>query len=179
MTDLQYPIGRFQMPASLSETGRLAAIVQIAEAPGRLRAAAGDLTDAQLDTPYRPDGWTVRQVVHHVADSHINAYVRLKLGLTESEPVIKTYEEALWAKLPDSQAPIGNSLDLLEALHRRWVLLLEQTPAADFARTVRHPDLGLLRLDQLVALYAWHGRHHVAHLTGLRGRMGTGASWPG
>ena len=172
MTDLRYPIGPFQRPDALGEAGRLAMILQIAEAPARLRTAVAGLTDTQLDTAYRPDGWTVRQVVHHVADSHINAYVRLKLGLTESEPLIKTYEEALWARLPDSQSPIATSLDLLEALHRRWVLLLEQAPAADFARTVRHPDLGLLRLDQLMALYAWHGRHHVAHVTGLRERMG-------
>jgi uncharacterized damage-inducible protein DinB len=175
MTDLQYPIGRFQMPDSVSGAARLAGIRQIAELPARLRAAVAGLTEAQLDAPYRPDGWTVRQVVHHVADSHINAYVRLKLGLTESEPLIKTYEEALWANLPDSRAPIGNSLDLLEALHRRWVLLLEQTPAADLARTVRHPDLGLVRLEQLMALYAWHGPHHVAHVTGLRERMGWGS----
>jgi uncharacterized damage-inducible protein DinB len=163
------------MPDSVSGAAWLAGIRQIAELPARLRAAVAGLTDAQLDTPYRPDGWTVRQVAHHVADSHINAYVRLKLGLTESEPLIKTYEEALWANLPDSRAPIGHSLDLLEALHRRWVLLLEQTPAADLARTVRHPDLGLVRLEQLMALYAWHGPHHVAHVTGLRERMGWGS----
>ena len=175
MTDLQYPIGRFQMPDSVSGAARLAVMQQIAELPARLRAAVAGLTEAQLDTPYRPDGWTVRQVAHHVADSHINAYVRLKLGLTESEPLIKTYEEALWANLPDSRAPIGNSLELLDALHWRWVLLLEQTPAADLARTVRHPDLGLVRLEQLMALYAWHGRHHVAHVTGLRERMGWGS----
>jgi hypothetical protein len=150
-------------------------IDQIAEAPARLRAAVEGLTPEQLETPYRPDGWTVRQVAHHVADSHLNAYVRFKLALTEDEPGIKTYKEALWAELADTrEVPVEVSLTLLETLHRRWVALLRSLSAADFERTVRHPDHGVLNLNQLVGMYSWHGRHHVAHITALRERMGWG-----
>jgi hypothetical protein len=166
MTDPRYPIGRFEAPRTLDSGTLRSNIAQIAELPAHLREAVSGLSEAQLETPYRPGGWTVRQVVHHLPDSHVNAYVRIKLGLTEADPPIKTYEEALWAQLPDSRAPIGISLDLLEALHRRWVLLLQQTPDQDFVRSVRHPESGVLRLDQLVAMYAWHGRHHLAHIRG-------------
>jgi uncharacterized damage-inducible protein DinB len=170
MRDPRYPIGRFE-PPSVFDGGVLRSdIQQIAQHPVQLRAVVSGLSETQLETPYRPGGWTVRQVVHHLADSHVNAYVRIKLGLTEAEPPVKTYEEALWAQLPDSRAPIGISLDLLEALHRRWVLLLQQTPDQDFVRTVRHPESGVMRLDQLVAMYAWHGRHHLAHITGAGSR---------
>jgi hypothetical protein len=172
MSDLKYPIGKYVMPEAFSDTERKALIATIAGAPGALRAAVQGLDDHQLNTPYRPEGWTVRQVVHHVPDSHMNAYIRVKRGLTEAEPMIKTYAEERWAELPDSAGPIGVSLDLLDALHQRWVFLLERIGPDDFARTVHHPDLGILRVDQLVGAYAWHGQHHIAHITRLRSRMG-------
>jgi uncharacterized damage-inducible protein DinB len=137
-----------------------------------MRAAVAGLTEQQLDTPYRAGGWTVRQVVHHVPESHMNSYVRFKLALTEDDPVIKPYDEVLWAKLADAYAPIEGSLALLDALHQRWVPLLESMKDGDFERTFRHPELGPVRLDQNLALYAWHGKHHVAHITALRDRMG-------
>jgi uncharacterized damage-inducible protein DinB len=172
-TDLRYPIGKARMEARLDEGARREMIDQIEETPARLRAAVAGLTPEQLDTPYRPGGWTVRQVVHHVPDSHLNAYVRFKLGLTEQEPAVKTYEEALWAELPDTRTvPVEVSLDLLENLHRRWVALLRSLPATDYERSVLHPSLGVLSLDQLLGMYAWHGRHHTAHVTSLRERMG-------
>ena len=148
-------------------------IGQIAETPARLRAAVNGLSDDQLDTPYRPDGWTVRQVVHHVPDSHLNSYIRFKLALTEDQPTVKPYAEDRWAELPDGRTgPVEVSLRLLECLHSRWVALLRSMSEPDWARTFRHPDLGLLRLDRNAALYAWHGRHHVAHVSALRERMG-------
>lgn len=172
--DLRFPTGRFQRPqAPLDQTGRRRAIDAIASTPGQLRAAIDGLTAPQLDTPYRPDGWTVRQVVHHVPDSHMNAYVRFKLALTEDEPTIKPYDEARWAELPDSrETPVETSLVLLEQLHDRWVRLLRSMSERDFARQLRHPESGVQRLDQMLAMYAWHGPHHVAHVTSLRERMG-------
>jgi hypothetical protein len=171
--DLRYPVGRFHWQGQLNDAERSVLIAQTAEAPALLRQAVKRLTAAQLDTPYRPEGWTVRQVVHHLPDSHLNAYVRFKLGLTEDQPRIKTYDEALWANLPDTQAtPVETSMALLEALHERWVNLLRSMSPSDFARTVNHPDHGLIHLDRLLAIYAWHGRHHVAHITSLRERMG-------
>ena len=177
MTDLRYPIGKAQLAAQLGDGERREMIDQIEGAPARLRAAVAGLTAEQLDTPYRPGGWTVRQVVHHVPDSHLNAYLRFKLALTEPEPAIKTYDEALWAELPDTRAvPVEVSLVLLENLHRRWVALLRALAAADFERTLRHPDHGVINLNQLLGIYSWHGRHHVAHVTALRERMGWGAA---
>jgi DinB superfamily len=172
--DPRYPIGHFQRRDELTVDERAAMVEQIAAAPAHLRAAIAGLNDAQLDTPYRDGGWTVRQVAHHLPDSHLNAYVRLKLALTENEPVIKPYDEARWAKLADSRdTPPAVSLALLDALHTRWVILLKSLAPTDFRRTLRHPDHdGTLTLDWLVALYAWHGRHHVAHITSLRERMG-------
>lgn len=172
--DLRYPTGRFTAPApgTMDQAAREAAIAVIADTPRAFRAAVADLTDAQLDTPYREGGWTVRQLAHHVPDSHLNAYCRFKLGLTEDHPTIKAYEEAAWARLPDSTGPISPSLDLLTALHLRWVDLLRAMTSEDFARTLHHPESGVLRLDTVLALYAWHGPHHVAHVTGLRQRMG-------
>ena len=173
MTDLRYPIGKFQSPASVTDAERAVLVDQIAALPAELRSAVTTLDDTQLDTPYREGGWTVRQVVHHVPDSHVNAYTRFKLALTEDVPTIKTYEEAQWAELPEARsAPIGVSLALLEALHQRWVLLLRVLAPAQFARAFRHPELGVMTLDQQIALYAWHGRHHLAHITSLRTRMG-------
>jgi uncharacterized damage-inducible protein DinB len=171
--DLRYPIGKFEWSGAGSDTERQKFIDQIAEAPAKLRAAVAGLTEAQLDTPYREGGWTVRQVVHHLADSHFNAFARFKLVLTEDSPTIKTYEQHLWAETPDAKtAPVGLSLTLLDSLHERWVLLLESLGAADFARSMKHPELGTVALDRYLALYAWHGRHHVAHITSLRERMG-------
>jgi uncharacterized damage-inducible protein DinB len=172
-SDLRYPIGKFERPASLTSDQRRQHIDAIAEAPARFASAVAGLTPAQLDTPYRPGGWTVRQVAHHVPDSHMNAYVRFKLALTEDEPTIKTYEEARWAELADVKAtPIETSLALLANLHTRWVLLLRSLTSAEWERKFRHPELGSMTLDQNLALYSWHGRHHAAHITSLRERNG-------
>jgi DinB family protein len=171
MSDERYPIGKFTPVQQLSAAERAAGIEQIAAAPATFRRAVAGLDDVQLDTPYRNGGWTVRQVAHHLPDSHMNAYMRFKWGLTEDVPAIKTYEEKDWAKTPETTAPIATSLDLLTALHARWVNLLRGMRPADFARTVKHPDWGTPSLDTLVALYAWHGRHHTAHVTSLRDRM--------
>jgi hypothetical protein len=171
--DLSYPIGRFQKGTNITSERRQALIDGIARLPVDMRAAVNKLSDQQLDTPYRPGGWTVRQVLHHVPDSHLNAYIRFKLALTESEPTIKPYDEKQWAELVDVRlTPIEVSLSLLENLHARWTLLLRALEPAAFARTFRHPDIGLLTLDTQLGLYEWHGRHHVAHITSLRSRMG-------
>jgi uncharacterized damage-inducible protein DinB len=170
--DLRYPIGRMERKPSLTATERRAAIDAIAGAPQKLRAAVAGLTDAQLDTPYRPGGWTVRQLVHHVADSHLNAYTRVRLALTEDNPTIKPYDEQKWSELPDVRAlPASVSLDLLDHLHERLVFTLRATAASDFARTLTHPANGPMTIDALVSTYAWHGRHHTAHVTALRERM--------
>lgn len=173
MEDLRFPIGRFQRPESLSPEQRRQAIDSIAATPARLRAAVSGLDDVQLDTSYRPDGWTVRQVVHHVPDSHANAFIRFKLALTEDEPTIKPYNEAAWAKLEDSRStPIDTSLQFVDALHDRWVRVLNAMSPADFSRGLRHPENGPMTLEQMLALYEWHGRHHVSHITSLRARNG-------
>jgi uncharacterized damage-inducible protein DinB len=173
-TELRYPVGRFDFDAPISEADYPRLIALIAEAPGSLRAAVAGLSRDQLETRYRPGGWTVKQVVHHVPDSHMNAYTRFKLALTEDEPTIKTYEEAAWAELPDSRrVPIEVSLDLLDALHLRWVALLRSMDVADFNRGLRHPEhQRVLTLKQMLGLYAWHGRHHVAHINSLKRREG-------
>ena len=171
--DLRYPIGTFTRPSDVTDAARQQYIEEIAATPTHLRAAVDGLSDDQLDTPYRPDGWTVRQVVHHLPDSHLNAYVRCKWALTEDDPPIKTYDEKAWAELVEARtAPIDLSLALLDALHARWVLFLRALPEADFAQAVQHPEWGRVNLDMFLALYAWHGRHHVAHITSLRERMG-------
>ena len=171
--DPRYPVGKFAMPAEITPALRQDAIAEIAGTPAKVRAAVAGLNDAQLDTPYREGGWTVRQVVHHVADSHMNAYVRLRLALTENEPTIKPYEESAWAKLEDAQhAPPEVSLKLLEPLHERWVRLLKTVTPEEYARPLRHPDSGLKNVDWLLFLYAWHGRHHTAHITELRKQKG-------
>jgi uncharacterized damage-inducible protein DinB len=173
MTDPRYPIGKFAPPQESNRESRLRAIQAIADTPDQLRAAVQGLDEDQLDTPYRDGGWTLRQVVHHVPDSHLNAYVRLKLALTEPTPVIKPYDEAAWAMLVDNTAvPIDVSLNLLEALHTRWVALMRAMKDQDFERQWVHPDTGQHTLDRLVALYAWHGPHHVGHITSTRQRMG-------
>jgi hypothetical protein len=177
LEDLRYPIGKFEWipPANDEETTKRRAqyIDVLRKLPADFRTAVEGLDAKQLDTPYRPDGWTVRQVVHHVPDSHLNAYIRFKWALTEFEPSIKTYKEDLWAKLPDTdKTPVEISLNLLQALHGRWVTLLQTMRAEDFARSLRHPEMGVLSLDRMLGLYAWHSAHHTAHITGLRRRMG-------
>lgn len=171
--DLRYPIGTYQRPDMLSDADRQPLIAEIAAAPSALRRAVSGLNDRQLDTPYRKGGWTVRQVVHHLPDSHLNSYLRFKLALTEESPLICTYQEALWAELPEARtAPIAMSLDLLDALHPRWVAMLRTMDASHFQRTLRHPENGVMTLDQMIALYAWHGKHHTAQITALRTREG-------
>lgn len=175
MTDLRYPIGPFQAHAKDHTTAeeKAALMDEIEAAPARLRAAVAGLDDAQLDTPYREDGWTVRQVVHHVVDSHVNAYVRFRWALTEDAPLIKPYEEKEWARLPDAMSsPVAVSLDLLDSLHTRWLILLRAMTLEDFERRWISPDLGELSVDVLLQHYAWHGKHHVAHITALREREG-------
>ncbi len=173
-TDLRYPIGKFDWNITVTEADYPRLIAEIAATPAALRSAVAGLSLDQLETPYRPGGWTVKQVVHHVPDSHMNAYTRFKLALTENQPTIKPSDEAKWAELPDSQrVPIDISLDLLDALHVRIVALLGAMGAADFNRTFNHPEHNrLFSLGQLLALYAWHGRHHVAHIASLRKREG-------
>ena len=171
--DLRYPVGQFNFAGTLSAEERSSLINEIAATPEKMRAAVDGLSDEQLDTPYRPGGWTVRQVVHHVPESHLNSYIRFKLAVTEDEPTIKPYFEDRWAELQDARvSPIEPSLDLLEALHQRWVWFLRSLSNEDFERTFQHPEQGIVSLNKNVALYAWHGRHHVAHITALRGRMG-------
>jgi len=176
MEDLRYPIGQFRYEGEPDQHRREQWIEEIAATPANLRAVVAGLAPDQLDTPYREKGWTVRQVVHHLPDSHLNAYTRIKLALTEDVPVIKPYEEARWAELPDGRAaPIELSLNLLESLHHRWVLLLRQLTPADFRRRFVHPQHGRpIELQETLALYAWHGRHHVAHIASLRRRMAWG-----
>ena len=173
MTDPRYPIGKFAFEDTLSDQQKTEFLHDIEQTPGRMRAAVKGLSDKQLDTPYRDGGWTVRQVVHHVPDSHMNAYVRFKLALTEQEPTIRPYKENLWAELPEARtAPVELSLDLLELLHQRWTMALRGMTPAEWKRTLRHPEIGVLGLEKMLALYAWHGRHHAAHITTLREKMG-------
>ncbi len=173
MEDLSHPIGQFNPESKLTEARRIALIDEITKAPAALREAVHDLTKQQLDTPYRPGGWTVRQVVHHLPDSHMNAYIRFRLALTENEPTVKPYEQADWARLPDAMsADVEISLKLLENLHHRWVFLLQSMKPEDFQRTFRHPETGVQKLEMTLQVYAWHGRHHVAQITSFRKRMG-------
>jgi len=168
----RYPIGNFAMPAQITPARRQEAIEEIASTPAKLRAAVKGLSETQLDTPYREGGWTVRQVVHHVPDSHLNAYVRLKLALTENKPTIKPYDEAAWAKLADSKAPIEVSQTLLDSVHSRWDRLWRSLKTEDFARKLIHPEHGERTVDWLLFVYEWHGKHHAAHITELRKQKG-------
>jgi len=173
LDDLRYPIGRFSPPASSVPGDRAAHIQTLRELPERLRAAVSGLSDSQIDTPYREGGWTVRQLVHHVADSHANCYIRFKLALTEDWPTAKGYDEAAWAKLPDSYSlPVDVSIAMIEALHGRWVALLEALSDEDFQKGFEHPELGRQNLARVLALYDWHSRHHTAHIASLRARQG-------
>src|SRR5258707_1879417 len=173
MTDPRYPIGKFTFDGTLTTDQKKQYLNDIEQTPAHLRAAVAGLSDQQLNTPYREGGWTVRQVAHHVPDSHMNAYVRFRLTLTEQEPTIKPYEEARWAELEDAKhAPPDVSLALLDSLHERWARLLRSMRSEDFARTFRHPDHGVRTLDWMLFLYAWHGRHHTAQVTELRKQKG-------
>jgi len=170
--DLRYPVGQFSAPGTISRADLDGFIDEIAQLPEQLRRVVAGLTDQQLDTPYRPGGWTVRQVVHHLPDSHMNAYIRFKLALTEDSPAIKPYRENLWAEIPEARtAPLAASLAILDGLHFRWTNTLRTMSVADFARTFHHPERGEMRLDLTAAMYAWHCRHHVAHISSLRQRM--------
>jgi uncharacterized damage-inducible protein DinB len=173
MADSRYPIGKFSYSGPLTAEQKQQYLSDIEQTPARLRAALRGLSDQQLDTPYRDGGWTLRQVAHHFADSHMNSYIRCKLALTEDEPTIKPYMENLWAELPEAKhAPIDVSLALLDSLHQRWMLMLSKLTDAEWKRTFHHPERGLMSLENNLALYSWHGRHHVAHVTSLRERMG-------
>jgi uncharacterized damage-inducible protein DinB len=172
MTDPRYPIGKFSYTGPLTADQKKQFLDDIEQTPARLREAVRGLSDAQLDTPYRDGGWSVRQVVHHVPDSHMNAYIRFKLALTEDDPTIKPYMEARWAELVDSREPIENSLTMLDSLHRRWTIVLRNITDDGWQRTFRHPELGPMTLEKTLALYSWHGRHHIAHVTALRERKG-------
>ncbi len=173
MEDLRYPIGRLELRDGLTMEDRSALIDQIAQAPVRMREAVAGLTDEQLNTPYREGGWTVRQVIHHLADSSVNGYVRFKWAATEENPTLKAYDGPRWAELADgSSAPLDVSLALLETLHRRWIVFLKSLSPSDFQRPITHPESGEWAVDGLLQLYAWHGLHHVAHVTELRRRKG-------
>jgi uncharacterized damage-inducible protein DinB len=172
MSDPRYPIGKFSYSGPLSSEQTKQFLKDVEETPARLREAVAGLNNQQLDTPYRDGGWTVRQLAHHVPDSHMNAYVRFKLALTEDDPTIKPYMEDRWAQLPDSKAPIDVSLTLLDCVHQRWMMVLRSLGAADWKRTFKHPEMGPMTLEKTLALYSWHGRHHVAHVTSLRKQKG-------
>jgi uncharacterized damage-inducible protein DinB len=172
MSDPRYPIGEFTFSGPPDEEQRKRLVDDIAQAPAALRAAVQGLSPKQIETPYRDGGWTVRQVIHHVPESHMNAYIRFKLALTEDAPTIKPYMEDRWAKLPDVQStPLEVSLSLLDSLHDRWVRLLRSLQPQDWKRTFNHPELGIMPLEKNLALYSWHGKHHTAHITELRKKM--------
>jgi uncharacterized damage-inducible protein DinB len=176
MTDSRYPVGRYQFPEHVTSEDRSRWTQEIREAPAKMRDAIARLSPDQLETPYREGGWTVRQVVHHLVDSHMNSYIRFRLALTEDQPTVKSYNEAAWAELPDAKsADVELSLSLLESLHARWVLLLDTLTPEQFQRTFLHPELGPMTLDRNLALYAWHGRHHVAHVQLVRNASASGA----
>lgn len=171
MANPRFPIGEFKRPDRLSDAERATAILKIEATPATLRAALAGMSDAQLDSTYREGSWTLRQVVHHLADSHVNSYSRFRLALTENHPTIKPYDEGKWAELEDARAmPVEVSLTLLDSLHARWVRLLRSLKPSDFDRTIDHPENGTMTIDQLLALYAWHGDHHIAHINMARKR---------
>ena len=172
LDDLRYPIGRLSAQAGGTAATRSAHIEALRLLPGQVGAAVSGLSDAQLNTPYREGGWTVRQTVHHLADSHANSFIRFKLALTEDWPTIKPYDEGAWARLADSETPIEGSLMFIDALHERWVALLESMTEQDFQKGFVHPVNGRQNLERALAIYEWHGRHHTAHITGLRTRNG-------
>lgn len=165
MTNPRFPIGEFRRPDRLSDAEREEALAKIESAPRSLRRALEGISESQLESTYREGGWTIRQVVHHLADSHVNSYTRFRFALTEDHPTIKAYDERKWAELADARTlPVEVSLNLLDALHMRWVALLRSLKPADYSRTIDHPENGTMTIDQLLAMYAWHGEHHVAHV---------------
>jgi hypothetical protein len=170
--DPRYPVGKFKRPEKITRQKRTAAIAAIAELPAKLTDALSGLDREQLDTPYREGGWTVRQLVHHIADSHMNAFVRVRLALTEDWPTITAYDEKAWAMLPDSAGPVSWSLALLENLHARWVMMLESLTEEQWARGVKHPENGPMTVEVATLVYGWHSRHHVAHIMRLREKQG-------
>lgn len=173
MTDLRYPVGEFVLPNTCNAAEVAGWTEEIAALPANLKAALSGVAESELDTRYRDGGWTVRQVVHHLADSHINAVVRIKLALTEDQPTVKTYNEALWAELPDMKGPVESSIQLLDGLHERWTALNQSLNEAQLQRMFHHADWGLVRIDQYIAMYAWHCRHHFAHIKGGLARART------
>lgn len=171
--DPRYPIGRFDRNINITREMRSDFIKTIETLPSQLKKEVENLSPQQLDTPYRDGGWTIRQVVHHIPDSHVNSYVRFKLALTEDNPQIKTYEESLWAELPDTfNSPIEISLQLLDSVHKRWAILLRSLTDEQFEKTFQHPEWGNITLSKTLALYAWHSKHHLAHITELKKKMG-------
>ncbi len=168
--DLRFPLGNFDKKIEITPESRKEFIRTISQLPVNLEKAVSDLSDEQLETPYRPEGWTVRKTVHHVADSHLNAYTRFKLALTEDVPTIRPYAEDRWANLADSQMPIDVSLKIIEGIHARWTTLLESMSEEDFQKQLNHPETGIWTLETMLALYEWHSRHHTAHITKLRER---------
>jgi len=171
MEELKFPIGKFSFEKEVSQDEIDSLISQIDNLPELLRANVQKLGEGHLDSQYRPGGWTIRQLIHHIADSHMNAYIRFKLALTEDKPTVKTFQEALWAELEDNRLPVDISLNLIEALHRRWVALVRSLSSADLEREFYHPEVGTLTLKKVLGLYAWHGNHHLAHLTSYIKRM--------
>ena len=169
--DLRFPVGKFGGAPDATPEIRTGFVKTIEELPAKFRAAVSGLNEEQIDTPYRPDGWTVRQLVHHVADSHMNSFIRFKLGLTEENPTIKPYAEDIWAEGVDYlNAPVDLSLNIIDSVHARWAMLLNSMSEADFERTIFHPERGAMTLYSALALYDWHSRHHTAHVTELRKR---------
>ena len=171
--DLSFPIGKWQKPEAISSADRQRLIAVIAAAPDQFRAAVQGLNDKQLDTPYRPSGWTVRQVIHHIPDSHMNSYLRMKFAVTENDPLVKAYDEAVWARLHDaSTMRLEPSLQMISGLHARWSDFLGSLTEAEWARAFVHSENGPMRVDIALSLYAWHSQHHAAHITRLREREG-------
>jgi uncharacterized damage-inducible protein DinB len=168
--DLSYPIGKYDKETKITVDQRKQFIKEIAELPNELREAVQNLSDGQIDTPYRPEGWTVRQVAHHVGDSHLNSFIRFKLALTEDNPTIRPYAEDLWAKTAEYKMPVEVSLSLIDSIHQRWTALLESMSDEEFARTLNHPETGLWTLENLLGMYVWHGKHHTAHINNLKKR---------
>lgn len=170
--DLRYPIGKFDSKIEVTPENRKEFVQTIADLPSKIREVVSDLSEEQLDTPYRPEGWTIRQLVHHVADSHLNSYCRFKLALTEDFPTIRPYYEDRWAELADSKLPIEDSLKIIEGVHSRWTSMLNSMTETEFQRKLNHPDSGEWTLEKFLGLYDWHSKHHTAHITSLRERNG-------
>ena len=168
--DLSFPIGKYDKDLEITPEQRKQFIREIAELPEDLRKAVKNLTDEQLDSPYRPAGWTARQVVHHVGDSHMNSLIRFKLALSEDNPTIRPYAEDLWAETAEYKMPVEVSLNLIDSIHRRWATLLDSMSDEDFARTLNHSETGIWTLESLLGMYAWHGKHHTAHINNLKKR---------